>query len=136
MDGDEKDGFDEALCLVTPDGKIDFDAFLTDDELCELITSYVDPKVKILLLCDCCHSGTIGDFKNSAWRGFKAVSMSGCRDSQTSMDTGKGGIFTHALLMAIQHMQENGMDDYSIAELYNVQLEKDDSVFRSEQDIR
>eukprot|EP00746_Dinoflagellata_sp_MGD_P057751 gnl/MRDRNA2_/MRDRNA2_24835_c0_seq1.p1 gnl/MRDRNA2_/MRDRNA2_24835_c0~~gnl/MRDRNA2_/MRDRNA2_24835_c0_seq1.p1 ORF type:complete len:325 (-),score=63.80 gnl/MRDRNA2_/MRDRNA2_24835_c0_seq1:428-1321(-) len=134
-DGDEADGKDEALCLVTPEGKIDWDAFLTDDDFCEVVTSCVSPEVKILILCDCCHSGTIGDFSAPEWKGFEAVSMSGCRDSQTSGDTGRGGIFTHALLMAIQQMQEDQEDDYSVAQLYNMQLDKDDQVFNSKQDI-
>jgi len=134
-DGDEADGNDEALCLVTPEGKIDWDGFMTDDEFADIVTGCVDPEVKIILLCDCCHSGTIGDFGSADWDGFQALSMSGCRDSQTSGDTGRGGIFTHALLLAIQQMQEDQEDDYSVAQLYNVQLEKDDEVFDSAQDI-
>lgn len=137
-DGDEEDGQDESLCLVTPDGKIDWEGFLTDDDFAEAVTSSVNSDVKIILLCDCCHSGTIGDFRSAggSWDGYHAVSMSGCMDSQTSGDTGKGGIFTHALLLAVQDMQEEDEDgDYSVAQLYNKQLEKDDEVFDSAQDI-
>lgn len=135
-DGDEADGQDEALCLVTPDGKLDFDKFMTDDDFAELVTTNVQPGVNILIMCDCCHSGTIGDFENEEWDGHKAISMSGCKDSQTSGDTGRGGIWTHSLLLAIQQMQEDDNDDYSLAQLYNVQLEKDDDTFHSEQDIQ
>jgi len=136
-DGDEEDGQDEALCLVTPEGKIDWNGFLTDDDFAVAVTESVNQEAKILILVDCCHSGTIGDFRSAGglWDGFKAVSMSGCRDNQTSGDTGRGGIWTHSLLLAIQDLQDDEEDDYSIAQLYNKQLEKDDEVFDSPQDI-
>eukprot|EP00927_Polykrikos_kofoidii_P072936 TRINITY_DN6900_c0_g2_i1.p1 TRINITY_DN6900_c0_g2~~TRINITY_DN6900_c0_g2_i1.p1 ORF type:complete len:302 (-),score=47.39 TRINITY_DN6900_c0_g2_i1:125-898(-) len=134
-DGDEDDGQDEALCLVTPTGQIDFNAFMTDDEFADAVTSSVRDDVEILILCDCCHSGTIGDFSNSCWDGYRAVSMSGCLDSQTSGDTGKGGIFTHSLLKAIELLQREGEDNYNIAQIYNTQLDQDDELFDSAQDI-
>lgn len=135
-DGDELDGKDEALCLVTPDGKLDWSKFLTDDELREELTSgALDADVNIVLMCDCCHSGTIGDFQNEDWAGYKAVSMSGCLDSQTSGDTGNGGIFTHSLLMALQELRDDDEEEFSIGQLYNHTLEKDDNVFNSAQEI-
>jgi|EP00927_Polykrikos_kofoidii_P067635 hypothetical protein len=134
-DGDEEDGQDEALCLVTPTGEIDFDAFMTDDDFAEAVTSCVSSDVEILILCDCCHSGTIGDFSNPCWDGYRAVSMSGCKDSQTSGDTGRGGIFTHSLLKAIENMQQQNEDSYNVAQIYNEQLDEDDELFHSEQDI-
>jgi hypothetical protein len=135
-DGDEKDGQDEALCLVTEEGELDFSKFMTDDNFAEIVADSCEDGVKILIMCDCCHSGTIGDFSNPVWVGKEAVSMSGCRDNQTSGDTGQGGIWTHSLLLAIQQMQSNGNDDYSCAQLYNQQLEKDDETFNSAQDIQ
>lgn len=135
-DGDEEDGKDEALCLVTPDGKLDWNAFLTDDDFADAVTTALEGKdVNVLLMCDCCHSGTIGDLDESKWDGFAALSMSGCTDDQTSGDTGRGGIWTHSLLMAIEQMKEDDNDDYSIGQLYNVQLDKDENVFHSKQDI-
>lgn len=136
MDGDEKDGMDEALCLVTETGELDFDQFMTDDDFAEIVTDAVAPGVKILILCDCCHSGTIGDFSSEAWEGHEAISMSGCKDDQTSGDTGRGGIWTHSLLLAVEQMQNDGQDDYSVGQLYNVQLDKDDETFNSAQDIQ
>lgn len=134
-DGDEADGKDECLCLVTTDGRIDWDFFMTDDEFCDLVTSSVSPEAKVLVLCDCCHSGTIGDFDDAGWGGFHACSISGCTDDETSGDTGRGGIFTHSMLLAIQDLQEQGNDDYSVGQLYNLTLDKDDSTFDSAQDI-
>jgi len=135
-DGDEDDGKDEALCLVTPEGKIDWNGFLTDDEFAAAVCGSVEDGVNILIMCDCCHSGTIGDFESSEWEGKKAISMSGCADDQTSGDTGKGGIWTHSLLIAIEQMKKDGNDDYSVGQLYNMQLDKDDRVFHSQQDIQ
>merc|ERR1719240_738751 len=64
-DGDEVDGKDEALCLVTPDGKIDWNGFMTDDELAAAMTTNIDEDAKIIILSDCCHSGTICDFRTA-----------------------------------------------------------------------
>jgi len=33
-------------------------------------------------------------------------------------------------------MQENGNDEYSCAQIYNLQLDKDDATFHSKQDIQ
>lgn len=49
MDGDEEDGKDEAWCL--------YNGFLLDDELLQLWTLFAD--VRIFLVSDSCHSGTI-----------------------------------------------------------------------------
>lgn len=134
-DGDEDDGKDEALCLVTPEGKLVWSEFLTDDDFAEAVCEAVGDGVNILIMCDCCHSGTIGDFTDPCWEGKKAISMSGCTDQQTSGDTGRGGIWTHSLLIAIEQMKQDGNDDYSVGQLYNMQLDKDEVVFHSEQDI-
>lgn len=131
--GDEKDGMDEALCLVTEDGKLDWNKFMTDDEFCETVTQYVEPGVNIIVLCDCCHSGTIGDFDHDEWTGHDAISITGCRDSQTSGDIGRGGICTHAMLAAIQGLQDH--PEYSVQDLFDATLEKDDQIFNSAQDI-
>jgi hypothetical protein len=132
-DGDEKDGKDEALCLVTPEGKIDWDAFLTDDELAEAMTTNISEDVKVIIMSDCCHSGTISDFGTADWGELQACSLSGCADDQTSGDTGAGGIFTHSLLMAIADL---GYDSYSVGQLYNKTLDFDNEVFDSAQDIK
>merc|ERR1719428_2087342 len=73
-------------------------ADLVGDELAVAITSSFDPGVDILLITDCCHSGTIGDLEKAIWRPFRAVSISACQDYQTSIDTGPGGALTALLL--------------------------------------
>lgn len=134
-DGDEDEGQDEALCLVSPDGQISFDTLLVDDDLAEALTDNIDEDARIIVLTDCCHSGTICDFEKDIWDGRHAISIAGCLDSQTSGDIGKGGIFTHSMLLAIDQLQDAGEEDYSVGMLFNGTLENDNKVFNSAQDI-
>jgi len=134
-DGDEDEGQDEALCLVDPQGQISYDTLLIDDDLAEALTDNVDENVRIIVLTDCCHSGTICDFDKDIWEGREAISIAGCLDSQTSGDIGKGGIFTHSMLLAIDQLQDAGEEDYSVGMLFNGTLQNDDKVFDSAQDI-
>jgi len=133
--GDEEDGQDEAFCFVTPDGQISYESCMSDDDFADSITEHFDEGVKIVILTDCCHSGTIADFGKEAWNGRKGISITGCLDSQTSGDIGRGGIFTHSMLLAIGELQDQGEDDYSVGKLYNETIDKDDHVFNSEQQI-
>jgi len=133
--GDEADGQDEAFCFVTPDGQINYDSCMSDDTFAAAMTSSFGEGVKILILTDCCHSGTIADFKTGSWGGRKAISITGCLDGQTSGDIGRGGIFTHSMLLAIGELQREGEEVYSVGKLYNKTLKKDNEVFNSEQSI-
>merc|ERR1711920_671227 len=98
-DGDEDEGQDEALCLVDEQGQISQGTLLVDDDFCEALTDAVDPSARIVVLTDCCHSGTICDFDKEMWEDRHAVSIAGCLDGQTSGDIGKGGIYTHSMLL-------------------------------------
>merc|ERR1711971_29393 len=72
--------------------------------------------------------------------GYNAIAISGCTDSQTSGDTGHGGILTHSMLMAIQELNQ-GHDraiqsqGYSLGSLMRAIIEKDDETFHSKQTI-
>jgi hypothetical protein len=107
--GDEPDRKDETWCL--------YDGQLVDDELYIELSRFAEG-VRILVLSDSCHSGTVtratvttdpdealaqvyaaapetglvGEFKPAV------VLISGCRDSQTSMDGEHNGAFTEQLL--------------------------------------
>jgi hypothetical protein len=133
--GDEADGKDEALCLVTPDGELDWSAFMTDDDLADLLQENIPEGVNTIVLSDCCHSGSITDFDDADWGTLMATSISGCADDQTSGDTGNGGIFTHSMLMGIQAYSEESEKNYSVGQLYNKTLKFDDETFNSKQDI-
>lgn len=135
--GDEADGQDEALCFVDSAGQVNYQSCMSDDVFAATICECMNPDVKVLILADCCHSGTIADFNSDIWaeREIEAVSITGCMDKQTSGDMGKGGIFTHSMLMAIDKLQQAGENDYDVKELYNATLAEDDEVFSSPQDI-
>lgn len=93
--GDEDDGKDEALVFD--------DAFVVDDTLAEAISSSDKPaSSKVILLNDCCHSGSIYDLQSSSYTG-KAIpanimSLSAARDTetakQTQVESKDQGIFT------------------------------------------
>lgn len=133
--GDEADGQDEALCFVTPDGQINYESCMSDDTFAELVTQHVPGGCRCLILTDCCHSGTIADLEKDIWSDHEAISVTGCMDSQTSGDMGKGGIFTHSMLVAIQKLVEGGDEEFSVGMLYNTTLQYDKRIFDSPQDI-
>lgn len=135
-DGDEDDGLDEAMVLVDASGKFHkTSTYLIDDEFAEVITSNIPEGVRVVIIMDCCHSGTIADLDKECWEDIEAVCISGCLDSQTSGDTGKGGIFTHSLLLAIDNLQKHDEDEYSVGMAYNMALKYNQDVFASAQDI-
>jgi hypothetical protein len=88
--GDEVDGLDEVLVSV------DFES-ISDDELNRVIKTNLKKDVSLFIMCDCCHSGTMIDLKynyNEDSTITKDIDMSGnvyyisgCRDTQTSMET-------------------------------------------------
>lgn len=98
--GDEEDRRDEALCPVDCQTA----GMISDDEL---RTRLVDPCISTLVVVsDCCHSGTILDLKynyqqsamrdvmtrqNAKVKALKqgsVICLSGCEDAQTSADAG------------------------------------------------
>lgn len=95
--GDEVDGWDETWCL--------FDRELIDDELRALLTLFA-PGVRVLVLSDSCHSGTMTKLapmtRPRRARGLPTAAgvllISGCQDNQLSDDGAKNGAFTGALL--------------------------------------
>mmetsp|Transcript_14308 Transcript_14308/g.32510 ORF Transcript_14308/g.32510 Transcript_14308/m.32510 type:complete len:356 (-) Transcript_14308:66-1133(-) len=133
--GDEADGKDEAFCFVTEDGQINYNSCLVDDDFAQCICDSVPEPTQIVILTDCCHSGTIADLEVEVWGDRKAISITGCLDGQTSGDMGKGGIFTHSMLMAIDHLMRSGQVDYSVGTLFNATLSEDKRIFNSAQDI-
>lgn len=87
--GDEDDGMDE--CLYFPDGTI------VDDALCETVNQYKSATNRLILISDCCHSGTIYDITNRD----DVVTMSAAADNETAkqdwIEHRGQGVFTYYL---------------------------------------
>lgn len=135
QDGDEDDAKDEAFCFVDEHGQTSSACWLRDDDFATIVTSSIHAETKVLILADCCHSGTVADLDKPAWSGHQVISVSGCLDKQTSGDTGKGGIFTHAMLLAIEDFKTHQHFDYTVGDLHRQTMIFDDMVFSSTQDI-
>jgi hypothetical protein len=126
---------DQCFCLVDQFGNTDDAAmqlrsqiWLRDNDFAECILESVGESVKVVVLADCCHSGSICDFSpTSEWaiRGQPAISISGCQDSQTSAGTGRGGMFTRSLAKAIvaERVDEDSDNHLNFADVYNRTLD-------------
>merc|ERR1712118_462497 len=114
---------------------------LTDDEFVTVLTDALHPDVTAIMISDCCHSGSIADLHKPVWNGRQAISISGCKDAQTSGDIGSGGICTWSMLLAIEAIQrKHSMEGrqheaYSVKKLFRELMKQDDGVFDSKQDI-
>lgn len=103
--GDESDGWDEALCPIDCDASNE-SSFLVDDDIKKKFVDLLPQNVKLFVLIDACHSGTMLDLKynyvferslfhNKTYYNTIQVAkeslcdivmISGCKDSETSND--------------------------------------------------
>eukprot|EP00747_Dinoflagellata_sp_TGD_P185638 gnl/TRDRNA2_/TRDRNA2_42262_c0_seq1.p1 gnl/TRDRNA2_/TRDRNA2_42262_c0~~gnl/TRDRNA2_/TRDRNA2_42262_c0_seq1.p1 ORF type:complete len:327 (-),score=63.22 gnl/TRDRNA2_/TRDRNA2_42262_c0_seq1:32-961(-) len=121
-DGDEDDGFDEAMCLPSKEGTCDRSTWLRDDDFA-LAISEVEAEQKLCIF-DCCHSGSMCDFDKDIWEGQLAVSITGCKDTQEGAAMGggtRGGAFSKALHAAVKAI---GDEECDVATVYNRCLEE------------
>jgi hypothetical protein len=111
LNGDEIDGKDEAIY-------IDEKTIISDDQLSLLLQIPVSG-VKIFLMFDCCHSGTIMDlplswenrlFKTTSRKFFRAdmVCFSGCADNKVAYETSVGGFLTTSFIKTLQSWRSSG----------------------------
>ena len=84
---DEDDGQDEYFVFD--------DAFVVDDILVQSLIDNKTTNAKVVLLTDCCHSGSIWDIQNGSVNGKKIpsniISISAAQDSQTAKQTSLNG---------------------------------------------
>lgn len=113
MNSEEKDGNDE--CLVPSD--CDTVGPIRDDELGHMLSMF-NPKTRVIVVTDACHSGTMCDLRYN-WKvpsltpvlesedlkGLgkgNVVFISGCMDSEVSLDYGeRGGALTSSMLFVL-----------------------------------
>lgn len=118
--GDESDKKDE--CLIPIDYKKS--GYIKDDDI-HTVLSKINENVKVIVLIDACHSGTMLDLRYVAGDKFftenakcsvkcDCVMISGCLDSQLSMDTynfnnsGKySGAMSSAFLLVLERFKYN-----------------------------
>ena len=101
--GDEDDGLDE---VIIPVDYFSDHNIIIDDELKSIIQNDLKAGVKLIVLMDCCHSGTIFDLRynyDANWNQVvnnksidtngDIIVISGCSDPQTTFDTQLNGIY-------------------------------------------
>lgn len=114
-DGDEDDGQDEELCFVTREGYYNP---MKDDDISGLLQSF-DPECHILVVTDCCHSATVCDLECDELAGRPVVHLAAVKDEQCAQDLGDGGAFTSSLLETIETYVEEGVDCFSLTDIFN-----------------
>lgn len=127
VSGDEVDGYDEALVPVDYSRS----GMILDDEMYSYFVKSLDADVKLFVVTDCCHSGTILDLPY-LWNETGSISkehrlsqqelnslptivaISGCKDTQTSADGGPltvneegSGALTAAFLTVLKQTNFN-----------------------------
>lgn len=117
--GDEVDGTDEAF--VTPDqaGKIKLSAVLIDDDFAKMVDHTFQPGVRLLCICDCCHSGTICDVDTYHYT-HEIYQIAAAQDNEEAVDTGRGGALSEALTKTVMELTAlHGTSPYSIKDVYD-----------------
>lgn len=126
----ESEVMENCLCTVGPNGCTDNvgmrgpgsreEVWLRDDDLATAIVENVQDGVKVFVIADICHTGSLCDFgPGSVWdqHDVQAISMSGCSDEETSAGTGQGGMFSRALSKSIEDMLHEG-SFFTVAHIY------------------
>ena len=140
MNGDEEDGYDEALVPVDHARN----GLVSDDVLCELI-GRINERTKVSVLFDCCHSGTALDlpfrfiackrtepcFVGSAKKCHpNTIMISGCKDAQTSADSYDkdrcefSGAMTSSILDVLAIEPSIGSDAFALVTAMRVVLKE------------
>merc|ERR1711964_488313 len=92
--------------------------------------------VKVLVISDCCHSGTICDLDAKNIADKKILHFAAVCDDQEANDTGAGGVFTSGILESVETLVENaaksGTDVHPMAgEVYNETVRRFGELYQS-----
>ena len=113
--GDERDRMDE--CLVPSDFT---SVGVVSDDIIEQVLQHFNPKTRVVIIWDCCHSATMADLRYS-WENptrpvtenprcfvrAKVLTLSGCLDNQTSADALINSRFAGAMTASLLGVMEN-----------------------------
>jgi len=117
---DEDDGKDEVFQLPGPNREFAWKYFLVDDDFAEILDTSFDKGVRILVITDCCHSGTIADVDTHNWGDRRICAFAACRDSEESTDTGRGGVLSKAIDYAVRELAfTKGKKEYSLGKIWS-----------------
>jgi hypothetical protein len=131
--GDELDGMDEVICP----SDYNVHGMLKDDIISYLLSGFPS-YTRVVTIFDSCHSGTVTDLpfrwnKNNYIREnnnripAKVVSISGCSDSQVSLDTSTGGMLTTNLVKIMKDksaVKKYCLNIFNLVDELNLQLMK------------
>lgn len=121
--GDEVSGLDQAF--VTPDekGRLTEKSVLLDDQFAKALETYVPEGVKILCICDCCHSGSICDIGSFRYT-HDIYQFSASQDNEEAEDVG-GGVLSNAMRRAVRQLSlQYSAREFSIQEVYDLTKKK------------
>ncbi|CAE8710560.1 unnamed protein product, partial [Polarella glacialis] len=117
--GDEESGWDQAFVTPNDKGQLTAAALLVDDQFAKALDTYVPDGVRILCICDCCHSGTICDIDSYLYR-HEIYQISASQDNEEAEDIGIGGVLSTALRRAVRKLSiKYGSQEFSIQDVFD-----------------
>lgn len=125
----------EAFVCVSQNGQMTRETFVTGDEFSQSVLQNCNALTRVVIITDCCHTGPVVDVTGQTWAGRQVVTISGCRDFRTTRDMSLGGIFTQEFLLALDKLAKVGLEDYSVAVLWNAIVHEDLIVFSGIQEM-
>lgn len=126
--GDESDGRDEVICPSDYPTR----GMLKDDIIAYLLAGFPS-YTRVVTIFDSCHSGTVTDLPFK-WSGkipmrengnrmqAKIISISGCRDAETSADTQTGGALTTTLVNILSRNKNYCNNVFDLVSMLNFSL--------------
>jgi len=126
-DGDEADGEDEAFATPDKSGELNIDHVLIDDDFARYLDKLIPVETRILVVTDCCHSGSICDIDSFNYK-HEIIQMSSADDSETSLDMStfgrEGGVLTCSIGDTIKELNRQQKKDISVADIFNGCVDK------------